>query len=247
MSAECGCPATRDMTRFTAIGRHAAGIDPTGERELKFIDTMVAHNTVLDGTVNIFEGFFEARSGEVHPGYKNVADRLPPQVRRGLLLGGLRPPVGDEDHYQRAFASMLRFLAAVHEAGVPIIPGTDGLAGFALQRELELYAAAGIPIADVLRMATLGSAEANRKAHELGVIAPGWLADLIVIEGDPLTDISDIRQVRQIMKDGLQQGYFKASSIWRLNPNTLVAIGTPGFGSDMTYPVLIQFSKESAK
>lgn len=195
-------PDTRDMTRFTAIGRHAAGIDPTGERELKFIDTMVAHNTVLDGTVNIFEGFFEARSGEVHPGYKNVADRLPPQVRRGLLLGGLRPPVGDEDHYQRAFASMLRFLAAVHEAGVPIIPGTDGLAGFALQRELELYAAAGIPIADVLRMATLGSAEANRKAHELGVIAPGWLADLIVIEGDPLTDISDIRQVRQIMKDG---------------------------------------------
>ncbi|MCC7501772.1 MAG: hypothetical protein IT229_04540 [Flavobacteriales bacterium] len=45
----------------------------------------------------------------------------------------------------------------------------------------------------------------------------------------------------------MQQGFFKATSIWRLNPNTLVTIGTPGFGSDMTYPVLIQVSKESAK
>lgn len=195
-------PDTRDMTRFTAVGRHAASIDPTGARELKFIDTMAAHSTVLDGTVNIFENFFEARAGEVNPGYRTIADRLPPQVRRGLLLGGLKPAAGDEERYQRAFASMLRFLAAVHQAGVPIIPGTDGLAGFALHRELELYAAAGIPIADVLRMATLGSAEANRRAHELGVVAPGWLADLILIDGDPLTDISAIRQVRRVMKDG---------------------------------------------
>lgn len=195
-------PDTRDMTRFTAIGRHAVDIDPVGERERKFIDTMAARSTVLDGTVNIFERFFEANAGEMHPGYVAVADRLPPQVRRQLLLGGLTPPAGDEERYQKAFASMLRFLAAVHKAGVPIIPGTDALAGFALHRELELYAAAGIPTADVLRMATLGSAEANRRAHELGVIAPGWLADLILIDGDPMTDIGAIRRVRRVMKDG---------------------------------------------
>lgn len=195
-------PDTRDMTRFTAVGRHAADIDPVGQRERKFIDAMAAHSTVLDGTVNIFERFFEATAGEMHPGYVTVAKRLPPQVRRQLLLGGLTAPAGDEERYGKAFASMLRFLAAVHQAGVPIIPGTDAMAGFALHRELELYAAAGIPAADVLRMATLGSAEANRRAHELGVIAPGWLADLILVDGDPLVDISAIRAVRRVMKDG---------------------------------------------
>jgi imidazolonepropionase-like amidohydrolase len=195
-------PDTRDMTRFTAVGRFAADIDPVGQRERKFIDAMAAQSTVLDGTVNIFERFFEASAGEMHPGYEAVAGRLPPQVRRQLLLGGLTPPAGDEARYQKAFASMLRFLAAVHQAGVPIIPGTDAMAGFALHRELELYAAAGIPAADVLRMATLGSAQANRRAHELGVIAPGWLADLILVNGDPLADISAIRKVHRVMKDG---------------------------------------------
>jgi imidazolonepropionase-like amidohydrolase len=51
-------------------------------------------------------------------------------------------------------------------------------------------------------MATLGSAQANRRAHELGVIAPGWLADLILVNGDPLADISAIRKVHRVMKDG---------------------------------------------
>jgi cytosine/adenosine deaminase-related metal-dependent hydrolase len=195
-------PDTRDMTRFSAVGRHAVDIDPVGERERKFIEAMAARSTVLDGTVNIFENFFEARAGEIEPGLKAVADRLPPQVRRRLLLGGLKPAAGDEQRYQRAFASMLRFLHALHAAGVPIIPGTDAMAGFALHRELELYAAAGIPTADVLRLATLGSAEANRRAHELGIVAPGWLADLILIDGDPVADISAIRKVRRVMKDG---------------------------------------------
>ncbi len=195
-------PDTRDMTRFSAVGRHAGDIDPIGERERRFIETMAAHSTVLDGTVNIFESLFEAKVGEIEPGMKAVAKRLPPQVQRHLLLGGLKPAAGDEQRYRRAFASMLRFLAALHAASVPIIPGTDAMAGFALHRELELYAAAGIPAAEVLRMATLGSAEANRRAGELGIVAAGWLADLILIDGDPIADISAIRNVRRVMKDG---------------------------------------------
>jgi hypothetical protein len=196
-------PDTRDMTRFTAIGRYAADINPVGERERKFIAAMAASRTVLDGTVNLFEGFFEATAGKTDPGYAAVAERLPPLVRRGLKLGGLKPPAGQEERYQRAFASMLRFLGAIYQAGIPIVPGTDAMPGFALHRELELYAAAGIPNAEVLRMATLGSAEVNRKSSELGLVAPGWLADFILIEGDPLQNISDIRKVRRVVKDGV--------------------------------------------
>lgn len=196
-------PDTRDMTRFTAIGQYADGIDPANEPERKFIASMASHRTVLDPTVNIFEGFFESKAGQIQPGYAELAARLPPLVSRGLKLGGLKPAPGDESHYERAFASMLRFLNALYLAGVPIVPGTDGMPGFALQRELELYAAAGIPNAEILRMATLGSAEVNRKSHELGLVAPGWLADFILIDGDPLHNISDIRKVRQVVKGGV--------------------------------------------
>mgnify|MGYP002783561961 CR=1 FL=1 len=195
-------PDTRDMTRFTAVGKHAAEIDPVGPRERKLIEAMAERRTVLDATVNIFEGMFEAQRGSVNPSYAAIANRLPPQVRRSLLLGGLTPTTGDEERYARAFASMLRFLGALHQAGVPIVPGTDSLVGFGLHRELELYAGAGIPTADILRMATLGSAEVNRRAHEFGLIAPGWRADLILIDGDPLADISDIRRVRTTIKAG---------------------------------------------
>lgn len=83
--------------------------------------------------------------------------------------------------------------------------------------------------------------EKRKKKEPLDRISSGKDATLLEFKPD------GTEKPRQIMKDGLQQGYFKASSIWRLNPNTLVTIGTPGFGSDMTYPVLIQFSKESAK
>ena len=60
---------------------------------------------------------------------------------------------------------MLKMLASLHAAGVPIVAGTDSLGGFALMRELELYVEAGIPAAEVLRMATLGAAERRGRAN----------------------------------------------------------------------------------
>ncbi|GMU44246.1 MAG: amidohydrolase family protein [Xanthomonadales bacterium] len=196
-------PDTRDMTRFTAIGRYAHTIDPENERERTFIALLANQRIVVDPTINLFENFFEAKAGEIGPGYRGIAARLPPQVQRELRLGGLKPPAGQEKNYAEAFPSMLRMLAALHQAGVPIVPGTDAMAGFALLRELELYEAAGIPRADILRMATLGSAEVNRRAHELGVIAPGWYADLILLDADPMQSISALRRVRRVIKDGV--------------------------------------------
>lgn len=196
-------PDTRDMSRFTAIGKFASRIDPEGADERQFIAQLARRQTVIDPTLGIFEGMFESRSGTVAPGYGEVIDRLPPQVRRSLLLGGLTAPAGQAEQYAKAFPAMLKFLHALFEAGVPIIPGTDALAGFALQRELELYAAAGIPTASVLRMATLDSAVVNRRSDELGVIAPGWLADLILVDGDPTASISALRKVRRVFKNGI--------------------------------------------
>jgi imidazolonepropionase-like amidohydrolase len=90
----------------------------------------------------------------------------------------------------------------LHDSGLRIVAGTDGMAGFTLQRELELYAQAGIPPAEVLRIATLQPAEILKRDHDLGTIEPGKLADFILVDGDPTRNISDIRRVVTVVKDG---------------------------------------------
>jgi imidazolonepropionase-like amidohydrolase len=86
------------------------------------------------------------------------------------------------------------------------------LAGFTLQRELELYVKAGIPAPQVLQLATLGAARIMKRDQDLGSIAQGKLADLIMVDGDPTTNISDIRKVKLVVKDGV---VYKTEDLYR--------------------------------
>jgi imidazolonepropionase-like amidohydrolase len=196
-------PDTRNMNRFQAIGQYAVGIKPDGERERAFIELLKKHHTTLDPTVNTFEAMYDGAADKIQPGYEDIVPRMPPQIARGFKGGQLDPPEGQAENYKVAYASMLRMLKGVYDAGIPIVPGTDSWSGFGLHRELELWSRAGIPNAAILRASTLGSAEVNRRAGERGVLAPGWLADLIIVDGDPLENISDIRKVRTTVKDGV--------------------------------------------
>jgi imidazolonepropionase-like amidohydrolase len=67
---------------------------------------------------------------------------------------------------------------------------------------LELYQKAGIPAIDVLAIATLGAARVTGRDAEFGSVEPGKFADLIVVDGDPTTDISDIRRIVLVLKGG---------------------------------------------
>ena len=80
---------------------------------------------------------------------------------------------------------------------------TDGIQGLMLGRELELWVQAGIPPEQVLRKATMGAARVARAAPELGSITPGKLADVALFEGNPARTISDIRNPRVVIKDGV--------------------------------------------
>ena len=81
--------------------------------------------------------------------------------------------------------------------------GTDDIAGFTLHRELELYVQAGIPPAEALRIATWNGAKFTRTLDRLGSITPGKMADLILLEGDPIENISAIRRINLVMKEGV--------------------------------------------
>jgi hypothetical protein len=194
---------TRTPLRFTAVAERAAGLDLRSERVRAFVALLKARGVVIDPTVGAFETMFAARQGTVFPGYESVAPRVPPVVRRGVLAGGLPVPEGKDSVYRAAVPAMLRMVKALYDAGVPIVAGTDAPPGFGLHRELELYSAAGIPNAEVLRIATIGAARVLGMDKETGSIKVGKVADLIVVDGDPLENMSDIRRVELTMKDGV--------------------------------------------
>jgi imidazolonepropionase-like amidohydrolase len=194
---------TRTPARFTEVAAHGAELDPQSEQVRAFIQLLKEHHIVLDPTLSIFEGMFDDRPGKMAQGYAPIADNMPAQVRRGFLYGGLQVPAGQDQRYQDSFQRMLDMAKTFYDSGVPIVAGTDSLAGYTLHRELELYTKAGIPAPKVLQLATLGAAHVVKRDSELGSIAPGKLADVILVDGDPSAHISDIRSVRTVVKDGV--------------------------------------------
>ena len=130
---------TRTPARFTEVAAHGAEIDPGSDQVKAFIKLLQDHKTVLDPTLNVFEGMFTDRAGTVSALYAAVADRMPAQIRRGFFYGGLEVPEGMDQRYQDSFRQMLKMTKAFYDAGIPIVAGTDSLAGFTLPRELELY------------------------------------------------------------------------------------------------------------
>jgi hypothetical protein len=194
---------TRTPARFTEVAKHGAEIDLSCAKVEAFIHLLQERKTVLDPTVNIFEGMFTDRPGKMSASYAAVGDRLPAQIRRGFFYGGLQPPEGMDQRYRDSFQQMLKMTKALYDAGVPIVAGTDALAGFALHRELELYEQAGIPAPKVLQLDTLGAARVMKRDKDLGSISPGKFADVILVDGDPSVHIRDIRRVETVIKDGI--------------------------------------------
>lgn len=101
-----------------------------------------------------------------------------------------------------------RFVGMCNEAGVRIIAGTDGpgigrlIPGFALHRELELLVASGLSPLQALRAATSTAAEALGKEDSLGALEPGKLADLVVLDADPLLAVQNLRKIRLVVQGG---------------------------------------------
>lgn len=106
-----------------------------------------------------------------------------------------------------AWPVFLEMTRQFHEAGVVLTAGSDFgnpwlTPGAALHRELELLASAGIPPLDVLSIATRNAAEALGASGEIGVVAPGALADLLVLDRDPLEDVANVRSVVAVFQGG---------------------------------------------
>ena len=105
-------------------------------------------------------------------------------------------------------------LKVLHDKGVPIVAGTDGaLPGYSLLREVELYVQAGLTPLQAIQSATSAAARALSLEREIGTIAVGRRADLVVLDADPLANISNIRRTRFVVTNGK---LYEPAPLWRL-------------------------------
>jgi len=203
---------TRTPVRFTLVADQAGKLDLNTKKVDEFIQLLKSRNIVVDPTVTIFQSMFLNKAGMIDPSYAMVADHLPANVRRGFLSAGLEINESNEQDYRQSAKALLSMIKKLHDQGVQIVPGTDAIPGFTLHRELELYTQAGISNQDVLKIATMDSARIAGQAQTTGSIEVGKDADLILVDGNPLKDISALRKVVWSIKG---QYRYDASDLYR--------------------------------
>jgi imidazolonepropionase-like amidohydrolase len=102
-------------------------------------------------------------------------------------------------------ANAQRAIFDLHQAGAQIVAGTDSPIfpyGLALIVELANYRAAGLSPFDTLLTATAGAALAMGAEGDLGVVKAGALADMVIVDGDPLADVTDLLNVKAVISNG---------------------------------------------
>jgi amidohydrolase family protein len=194
---------TRTLKRFYLIAERAWELDLDSQPVQDFIALMKQRGIVHDPTLACFHGQFTQLQGEVDPIYAGIAQHLPPVVQRSLYENSMDVNAGNVERYRASFAKMVAIVGRLYQAGVPLVAGTDARAGFTLHHELELYVQAGIPPAEALRIATWNGAKYTGLLDQLGSVTRGKRADLLLVDGDPTQNISDIRHIALVMKDGV--------------------------------------------
>jgi imidazolonepropionase-like amidohydrolase len=190
------------INRFEGTGRYAKDVDLNAPPIKPLIATMAARKIVSDPTLVVFESMYVPENGDLSPAYAPYAGTLPPATERGFRQGGFAVPKDlTRDDYRKSFAKLSALVTMMHNAGVPIVAGTDG-SGLELVRELELYVAAGFSPSEALATATIAPAHLVGVDQTTGSITVGKSADLVLVEGDPSRRIGDLRNTRTVMMGG---------------------------------------------
>ncbi len=145
------------------------------------------------------------------PGYARLFQLLAPAYEAWwknelqLRLGTLTPEIRAQG--ERALVKQREALRRLHEAGVPLLPGSGApqpwlLPGAALHEELAAWKASGIPSDELLHLATRGAAERLGLAGEYGSIEPGARAQLLVLRRDPRQDVQGLIDLEKVIVRG---------------------------------------------
>jgi hypothetical protein len=194
---------TRTLERFILPAEKVGDLDFNSRPVKDFIALLKQKNIVIDPTVVTFE-FLRQRDGTVPEAYAPVMANLPIDLQRSFRVGSMK--IADDaaaERYKKSYGKMLEFVGILYKEGIPIVAGTDAIPGFSLQSELEFYVKhSGMTPVQALQIATRNGALYSRTSSDRGSITPGKLADLVLIDGDPTTNIADIRKVALVITQG---------------------------------------------
>ena len=179
-------------------------------REPGAIEFFKDHHTVVDPTA----GWAEMAG---HTKDLDVASFEPGIAKAPYALfskfTGMGAAAAGSAAFQTRMAETLKTIGALYRGGVTLVPGSDtGLIGYGLHRELELYVQAGMTPADAIRAATIVSARAMKLDADSGTIEPGKRADLILVDGNPLERIGDLRKISHVVANGR---LYDTAPLWR--------------------------------
>lgn len=199
---------SRTLARFILVGERARTLDLDSMEVRDFIALLAQRGTVIDATLATFEAMYTQQQGDMDPAFAAIADHMPFATQRSWRNNSMDVSGGRLEIYRSSWKRMLEFFGRLHAAGIPLVAGTDNIAGFTLHRELELYVRAGLKPGEAIRIATENGARYAGVLDDRGTIERGKRADLILVDGDPTKDISDIRRVSYVLKGGV--GYAPA-------------------------------------
>jgi imidazolonepropionase-like amidohydrolase len=169
---------------------------------------MAKNGITYDPTLSVAQAFLDLGAGNLD----SMSRSLVQQVVPTRILAETRAAMGSEirrniGRYPIDMNVARDNLLRAWKAGVPLVTGSDAgnvlvFHGPTVQREIALWAEAGVPIGIAIQAATLNGAKALRAADRFGSIEKGKEATLLVVDGNPLTDIKALEAISSVMFKG---------------------------------------------
>ena len=208
-------PDKKPDTCSESEGEYTLAHMAPGSPEAKsLIATLVKHKVAITSTLPVIEAW--AQPGTSIPVRQEVLDAMTPESREDFFILKHKPQSWPSQKYDGAtrYKNGAGLEREFVQAGGLLIAGPDPtgdgdvLPGFGDQREIELLVDAGFSPVEAVRIATLNGAIYLGRDKQIGSIAAGKNADIVVIKGDLLKQISDVEHVEIVFKDGV--GYDSA-------------------------------------
>lgn len=174
------------------------------------IQLLAQRQVVVDPTIPWNELLGRSRATAIRD-FEPGIDHAPPALA-GNYRNVINPTTPDSAN--DALQRQLAILRAMHNAGVPLVAGTDGaIPGFSLLRSIELFVRAGFTPRQAIQSATIVPARAMKRDEEIGTVERGKRADLVILDRNPLADITNIRSTRWVVANGR---LYESAQLWRL-------------------------------
>jgi imidazolonepropionase-like amidohydrolase len=208
-----------DLCPENAVNQTLSTLDINSPQVQETIKTLVAKNVALTSTLPVFEANAPVAQNGIGAARavlnQRMLNTMSPDARIRYLTS--RSRISTTSNYATLVRKSMDFERAFAKAGGLLLAGLDPtgnggvVAGFGDIREVELLVEAGFTPVEAIKIASFNGAKYLGREAQIGSIAAGKQADLMVVKGDPSKNISDIENVEIVFKDGV--GYDSAKLI----------------------------------